>query len=84
MLAPCLVLVKISTLDSPLGRVARTFTRSAGVTVSGSRRVGYFGDYADQLPVKVVRPVPFMMRPVPGDRHGRAVSAASRTVTFPS
>ena len=34
LLAPCLVLVKMSTRDSPLARVARTFTRSAGATVS--------------------------------------------------
>jgi len=40
----------------------------------GSRRVGQFGD-AEQLAVKFVRPALVMMRPVPGNRHDRAVCA---------
>src|SRR6266566_9291021 len=41
----------------------------------GPRRVRQFGDVAGQLAVKVVRSVLLVMRPVPGDRHDRAVSA---------
>jgi hypothetical protein len=40
-----------------------------------SRRVGQFGDDADQLAVKTVRPIILMMRHVPDDPHGRAVRA---------
>ena len=50
----------------------------------GPRRVRQFGYDAGQLAVKVVRSVLLVMRPVPGDRHDRAVSPVNRTVTFPS
>src|SRR6185437_12642548 len=39
----------------------------------GPCRVGQFGDDTDQLTVKVHRPTLLMARPVPGDRHSRAV-----------
>ena len=42
----------------------------------GSGRIGQFGDDADELAMKIVRPALLMMCPVRDDRHDRAIHAS--------
>ena len=61
---------------APLQRLAEPLP-AARVVVGSPHQEGYHrvqqpGDDPDQLAVKIARPVPLMVRPVPGDRHDRA------------
>jgi len=55
-----------------------------GPDQEGSRRIGQFGQDADELAVKIARPVLLMMCPVRDERHDRAVRAGQPHRALPS